>query len=144
MTEPARTRRVPVRQWTCPHHPDGPPTLPAEGYEREELTLEQAYDVKIVNGLTIALNHAMAGSPEEDALRELGVCCIGHEWKTVGYTEQPIGSLEGMLVDMSSAILSMRPQRSVLLSELAHGAKDLAGRVVSVPLVTEPDPETHE
>lgn len=135
MTEPARTRRVAVRKWTCPNHPDGPPTLPADGYEREEMTFEEAYRPDEVTAIVEVVDRARAHGGEKAAgivERLLGTCCLGHEWKTVGYEDVPVGRFEALLLELRPLVVSAWSDRSVLLSELARGS---GSGDVRIPLV---------
>lgn len=118
MTHEKKLRRQAIQEWSCPNHPDGPPLLPADGYEREELTLEEAYDDEFVGALRrlCALRARDGGLVAET----LGLCCIGHEWKTVGYEMVEVGPFEGFLFEMRGPLLANLRESldgSILLAE---------------------------
>lgn len=112
-----------VREFSCPNHPGGPPTLPADGYEREELTIEEAFEPDEV----IALRAVVAGARICELDREadtveamLGLCCAGHKWKIVGFraitrSEETVASFAALLSTCRVALDSPH----ILLAELA-------------------------
>lgn len=137
-----KTRRIAVEQWTCPNHPDGPPTLPAEGWEREELTLEQAYSADEV----IALLHVMAvARPRAKRAtgvvgEMLGICCLGHRWKTVGYEDVEVGPFEEFMREMRGPMQDIFRQGidgSILLREWSK--RDGDQLQVRIPIIVSPE-----
>lgn len=125
MTEPPRTRRVAIRKWSCPNHPDGPPTLPAEGWDPEEITFEAAYGVeeaRVLHELLDAFTESAAGqAAAAQWIERLGLCCLGHEWSTVGYEDVEVGALESYLYALRG-IVPQFTRTPVLLSELVANA----------------------
>jgi hypothetical protein len=113
-----------VRTFTCPHHPDGPPRLPAEGYEREELTLEEAYEPAEIEALRLVVDLAYPDAPDSAQLVEqtFGLCCIGHRWKISGFratthSEETVASLGALLRDFTPPPMPS----NILLAELERG-----------------------
>lgn len=121
-------RKRAIRRWSCPNHPDGPPTLPADGYEREELTLEQAYPADVVEALRRLT--ATGGIDGELVAEAFGVCCLGGSWRTVGYETIEVSPY---VVAMEQMIRPMKFPPLVLLAELARGRID--GESVRIPIV---------
>lgn len=124
------TRRRAIRKWSCPHHPEGPPTMPADGYDREELTLTEAFDDAFVAALQRLC--ALRVRDGEHVGRRLGVCCIGCSWRTVGYETYESSVFEDCLLSMRPPLYS---GTSVLLSELS---KPLSGEPVRIPIIKGP------
>jgi hypothetical protein len=114
-----------VRRFTCPNHPEGPPTLPAGGYEREELQLDEAFGPGEVRALRVVVAAARICELESDAdtvEAMFGLCCRGHRWKIVGFratthAEESISSFMEIFRHMPI----MPPGDHVLLNELARG-----------------------
>lgn len=132
-----RTKRVAVRRWSCPNHPDGPPTLPADGLGREELTLAEAFDDDVVQAFVAVVRAARRQGKAQDASlveHTFGTCCVGREWVTVGYETVEVTAFEVMLRDVHRRF---RPvfETPVLLAELAKGSAS-DGAPVNIPLVS--------
>jgi hypothetical protein len=123
----ARRGFVAVRKWTCPHHPDGPPRLPAEGYEREELTLDEAFDAREIRALLRVVSVAGRTVPGSAATveRMFGLCCLGQRWKIVGFRALTRSEITAGIY--SEALLRMylvtppRFGKSILLEEIERG-----------------------
>jgi hypothetical protein len=112
-----------VRTFTCPNHPGGPPTLPADGYEREEMTLEEAYEPTEVAALEAVVDAAAGLTTAEniDTVRAMfGLCCTGHRWKITGFratthSEETVASMFELLRNFVPI-----PFPPILLAELEH------------------------
>lgn len=116
--------------WGCPEHPDGPPVLPADGCEREELTLDLALPAALdgFRNLWTHYGHRL-GSQARVALVSVGACCLadGLEWRPGPY--EPVrycsrGSLFTKLLNdhMAAHADALREQLNrptILLDELA-------------------------
>lgn len=102
----------PVREWTCPNHPDGPPDNEENGVPEEVLELVSALadvDSELIPAAARLLMHRCYVA--------LGFCCEGHRWRDKLDEHGQV-----VMREVPSFILLLRDlgQPSVLLDELAR------------------------
>lgn len=117
---------APFSRFTCPNHPDGPPTLPADGWDREELTVDRAYSPDELADLRLVIAYARGvDRPAGDRVEQmLGLCCIGHRWKVAGFEQaKPSDVTTATFVELMKTMQTPLFPPSILLAEL-HRASD--------------------
>lgn len=119
---------APVREFTCPEHPYGPPDV-------------DEYDPIATFALAILKSLTVHGYPElaADARRALGLCCAAHEWIETGEMRE-VGALELFMYSAMPAPIKFPP---AVLAEWVNEIpwRSFAGEPVRIPIITSAKPQ---
>lgn len=115
---------APVRAFTCPFHPYGPPDVVEVPDSVRELVAALA-EGSFVEGLEDVPELLAA------AKVELGLCCEGHEWRKTGELRE-VGAFELFVTELIDTRTAA--YRSVILEEIARIGR-FDGDDVRIPII---------